>query len=90
MLNLDASAHDPPWPTGERGESSRRPIEKERPFVSAPTYLLMAPGVPTTLETLVQIRTGLANNRKVSMRKKTKDVLSENDSVVECHRRRSY
>jgi len=30
----------------------------------------MSPGVPATLETLVQIRTGLGNDRKVSMREK--------------------
>ena len=74
MLNLDAPAHDPPWPTGERGEASRRPIDRERPFVSVPTYPLMSPGVPTTLETLLQINTGLRKYRKVLMRKKNKNV----------------
>jgi len=72
MLNLDASAHDPPWPTGDRGGSNRRPIDKERPFVSVPTLLLMSPGVPTTLQTLVQIKTSLENFREVLTRKKTR------------------
>ena len=74
MLNPDASAHDPPWPTGDRGESNRRPIDEERPSVSVPTFLLMSPGVPTTLEILVLIKTGLENYRKVLIRKKTRDV----------------